>query len=240
MKKHAFRRVIGLCTMAALVLMAFAASAQAEVGAKWLIEKSNSVVVTAGPTLEPGIGVKEVENRTVTLLSKVLGQKFEILCTGMNFENAVLKAEGGSLGKIKFTGCVEIVNGTIQPACEPHTGTEKGVILTKLLKDLIVLHEGPEGYDRLEPEEGTTLVTVESGEECSVGPKIPIIGKIVFEDCKVEGRILKVDHLIEEFTPLTELWIISKTVEHLAHIDGSVILTLIGEHAGLKWAGDPA
>jgi hypothetical protein len=240
MKNHGFRGVIGLCLMAAVALMAFAASAQAEAGAKWLIEKADHTVVTAGPTLEPEVGVKEVENKTVTLLSKVLGSLFHILCTGVTFESAVLKAEGSSLGKIRFSGCVEIIGGTIQAACEPHTGTEKGIILTKLLKDLIVLHEGAEGYDRLEPEEGTTFVTVESSAECSVGEKVPVIGKFTFKDCKLEGRVLKVDHLAEEFAPLTELWVISKTAEHVAHIDGSVILALTGTHAGLLWAGDPA
>ena len=132
-----------------------------------------------------------------------------------------------------------------QPACEPHTGTKKGVILSNLSKGLIVLHElKPSGEKdalvRLEPVVGETFVTVETAEECSIGEKIPIIGKLYIKDCenRFKDDTLS-DHLIEQ-GPLTELWAFNKTTEHIANIDGSALVHLVAEHLDLPWAGLPA
>jgi len=242
---------------AALSLMAFAvASAQAEVGSHWnvngssiskeLVEKG----VVPAATLEGSHGV---------LLSHAIGIELNILCTSVEFEEARLKLEGSSLGKIKFAGCqitTQKKEGKpgeqeVLTACEPHTGTSeegKGVVLTNLLKDLIILHEGAEGYDRLEPEEGTRFVVIATSAACAFGENIPVIGKFVFKDCSsknekgeciTEGRVEKEVHLTVE-GPLTELWTISKTEEHKATIDGSANVFLTLEHKGLKWSGTPA
>jgi hypothetical protein len=251
MRKYGLR-MAGLCMAAALSVMAFAAaSAQAEVGSHWNVNGS-AISATLLPVPEAEL-TKTSGSLHGVLLSKILGSKFEILCTAVHFKEAVLKSEGGSLGKIEFTGCVELVGGVLQPACEPHTGTQKGVIVTKLLKDLIVLVAGGvagEGYDRLEPEEGSTFTTVESSEECSVGEKVPVIGKFIFQDCGAtsenpaactthEGKVEKVKHFTRE-GPGTELWVISKTEEHKATIDGGAEVFLTGSHVGLKWSGTPA
>jgi hypothetical protein len=228
----------GLCLAAALSVMAFAAAAaQAEVGSHWNV---NGSAISA--TLLPVPGAT-LENNHGQLLSHALGgTPLNILCTAVTFENAVLKAEGGSLGKIKFSGCT-INNGKeVLPACEPVTGTEKGVVLTVLLKDLIVLEASGiagEGYDLLEPEEGTQFVNIATAGECAFGTHIPVIGKFVFKDCNLEGKVEKVTHLTEE-GPGTELWVISKTNEHKATIDGSANVFLTGAHEGLKWSGTPA
>jgi len=263
----------GLCLAAALSVMAFAAaSAQAEVGSHWNVNGS-AISATLLPVPEATL-----ENNHGQLLARALTRALNILCTAVTFEEAVLKTEGSSLGKVRFSGCLiysfknegtEKQEVEVLPACEPKTTeggeVKKGVILTKLLKDLIILHtteaekkEGktnPEGYDRLEPEEGTTFVTIESSAECSFGSKIPVIGKFVFKDCSLrvkdkegketgacipQGREERVTHLVEE-GPLTELWVISKTEEHKSTIDGSANVFLTGKaHEGLKWSGTPA
>lgn len=235
MKKYRFR-VGGFCVAVVLGSMAFAAvSTQAEVGSHWNVSGS-----AISATLLPAPEAEPVTNQT--LLSKILGSSVEVVCEKMGLENAVLKTEGGSLGKIKFAGCTTKVNGVTQAACTPTTNTEFGVILTKLLKDLIVLEGGGvfgEGYDLIVPEEGSTFVTIEATGECSIGSKIPIFGTMTLKDSNLEGRVEKVTHLVEE-GPGTELWVISKTVEHTARIDGIAAVFLIREHAGLKWSGTPA
>ena len=86
---------------------------------------------------------------------------------------------------------------------------------------------------------GEKFVTIETSEECSVGSKIPVIGKLTLKDCKGAFSTEQTEHLVEQ-GPLTELWTISKTAEHVATLDGSGILILGGAHAGLKWSGTPA
>jgi hypothetical protein len=189
--------------------------------------------------LKPQFGAV-LENNHGILFSKAIGASFRILCTGVTFEEAVLKVEGGSLGKIRAAGCKILLNEVVSVPYEPHTGTEKGVILSKLLKGLIVLHEGEPVYS-LEPEVPPIIFLVETGPECSVGSSIIIIGgKITLKDCQKEGRVEKVTHLLEELAALTELWIISKTAEHKATVAGSLEVFLLGGHAGLTWGSTPA
>jgi hypothetical protein len=225
-----------LCLVAASAMAVAAGSAQAEVGSHWNVN-SSSISSTLLPEVETAL-----ENNHGVLLTKILGSKVEVLCTATRLENAVLKSEGGALGKFKFSGCVILVGGVVQPACEPRNGLEKGVILTKLLKDLIVLEAGGvagEAYDLIAPDEGTLLALITTTEECSIGSDIPIIGEFVAKDCNLEHKVEKVIHLFEE-GPGTTLWAISKTEEHKATIDGSANAFLEGAHRGLKWSGTPA
>jgi hypothetical protein len=227
-------KLVGLCAAAAGVMAISAGAAQAEVGAHWNV---NGSAVTEALKTELGV---TLENNHGILLSRALGKTFNILCTSMAFEEAVLKIVGGSLGKIKFTGCVIQLGGVISKACEPKDAGVAGVILTKLLKDLIVLHEG-EPVDVLEPDVAPLFVLTETSAECAFGSSIPILGgKITLRDCLKEGRVEKITHLVEELPTLTEFWILSKTAEHRATLDGSMNISLIGAHSGLKWSGTPA
>ncbi len=67
-----------------------------------------------------------------------------------------------------------------------------------------------------------------------------MIGSLTLKDCENLALTHLVEHLVEQFTPLTELWTISKTTEHKATLLGSAWAFLTGEHEGLKWSGDPA
>jgi hypothetical protein len=230
-------------------------AAQAEVGSHW------NVAGKAIPSgLLPFVQVKEIEElkaakdpgKHLVLYTHVLGGTLvKLLCTNAELEEFHLLTEGGSLGKIKFTGCefyLTEVGKTefLSAACEPKTGTETGVILTNLLKDLIVLHElKPSGVkdtlDRIEPSAaGGPWFTIESSKECAYGAKANVGGVLFLKDCQNEFGVEKVEHLVEE-GPLTHLWLLSDTVEHASTIVGSTVLALTDfgaeKHRGLKWSG---
>ena len=217
-------------------------AAHAEVGSHWNVAGS---AIPSG--LLPFIKIKEIEElksaevgKHLVLLTKVLGSAFHILCTGAELIEFHLLTEGGSLGKIKFSGCKTLLGGAPSPACDP----KGGIIETVLLKGLIVLHKLESGVvdtlNRLEPNAGTTFTTFESSLECSVGSKIPIGGKFFIKDCQNVFATEQTDHLIEE-GPLTHLWTISDTPEHASKIHGSVVLALtVAPHLGLKWSGTGA
>jgi hypothetical protein len=232
-------KAIGLCLMAALGIMAFAASAQAEPGAHWNV---NGTAITAESTVAVSA---TLENGTGSLLTQVGLNAVKVLCTALEFEGAVLKAEGGSLGRIKLTGCKMFLNGTLAEKCAPKSeGAETGTILTKLLKGLIVLHKGvsaTEGYNRIEPEGGPdeSFVNVLLGASCAIGSEMPFFGKIALKDCNNEGRVEKVTHLAEEFKPLTDLRVFTPLTGTPATIDGSANVSLSGANTGKTFSGIP-
>lgn len=240
-------RKVGPRTMKLFLLCTFglamfgATAAQAEVGAHWNINGTalnNNTLLPALATTLNGSG---------SLLARAIAELLRISCTTLTLEEAVLKSEGGALGKAKFSGCAisskkkETEEWSTLAACEPKTGTENGVILTRLLKALIVLGESSLSLLRVEPEEGTTLVIIKTtGTECGFGSSIPIIGKFAAEDGKAEFKMEQVTHLLLE-GPSTELWILSKTAEHKATVTGTADVFLTGmEHVNLKWSGTPA
>jgi hypothetical protein len=67
-----------------------------------------------------------------------------------------------------------------------------------------------------------------------------VIGSLAFKDCQDLALVHLREHLGEVFTPLTQLWTISKTEEHKSLLLGSAWARLTGEHEGLNWSGDPA
>jgi hypothetical protein len=246
-------KLLGLCVLALGLMAVVTSAAQAEVGAKWVLKNKEGKLLAVEHPLLPTVQIKEIEKlpgteeRHAVLLTKIAGTKVDILCTEAALVGVKLENEGSLTngGKVKFSNCIIKLNGTTSPPCEPHTGLEKGVVVTNEGKGLIVLHLlSPGGVAdpivRIEAKTGETLATVETGAECAIGSKIPIIGKLTIKDCKVGGFTVEaLDHLIEQ-GPLTELWAISKTAEHVANIDGSALVRLIGEDEDLEWAGLPS
>jgi hypothetical protein len=236
--------VAGLCLLAILCSMAFATtSAQAETGANWMVNGAN-----INSTLLPTVQVKEVENlpgtkeRHLVLLGMIMGVNFEILCTGMTLVEAVLKASGGSLGKARFSGCATLIKGSESKACQPKgESKEAGVIVTRLLQDLIVLHTlaggGVEALDRIEPEEGSVILTFQTGAECSFGELIELRGTFFAKDCNNQFQAEQITHLFVQ-GPLTKLFL-NLNPANVANVDGSVVTELSGKHAGLTWSGLP-
>ena len=253
-------KALGLCALVLGLIAAFTSSAaQAENNAAWtMVDLGGSLLKVGVPndTLLPKINIKEIEAllaspfvKHVVLLSEALKVHYETLCTGAELED-----EAGGVGtrlllngslehfKVKLTGCIIFLKGVESKPCAPKTGGGPlGVILTAALKGLIVLHELASGekdeFVRVEPLVGETMVTMETGEECAIGAKIPIIGKLFLKDSQNEFLVEKEVHLFEP-GPLTELWGFSKTAEHVATIKGSALFALIGAgHVGLRWGG---
>jgi hypothetical protein len=253
--------LLGFCAVV-LGLMAFnAASAFAEEKANWLILMSNSEVLT-GAQLTASVGLKKVT--TGVLHSKILGLTTLYECNKIEAINANL-LKNGTVAKefnaevppkpvgaqIKFSECIAIIGGEVNASCKPKAGgTEEGVIKTNPGHGLIVLHE-PKAGEKVElvqilPDTGETFATIESEKTCPVGAKVPVIGKAFLKDCGATSACTTsafLTHSVEHLTtvgPLTELWTISKTTEHVATILGVAGAFLQGAHLNLSWAGDPA
>jgi len=221
-----------------LGLMAFvAAGAQAEAGANFKVNGSN-----ISSTLLPSFQVASLENKTVSLLFTTGGgTKVEILCTEMKLldgtttNDAKLGVEGKvDLGKMHLSGCLTKLNGTISKNCEPHTGVNKGLILTEALKGLIRLHEG-QPVAEISLDSGTNIISFVLGELCAIGEEVQVAGVLFLRDCKNEGKTQLVEHLLEALQALTKLTALGAAVT----LDGSVLAKLTAAHAGLKFSVEP-
>jgi hypothetical protein len=246
--------LLGLCAVV-FGLMAFSASAaQAEVGAKWLVLKTEGGALLTDAEIEANKEkiVGEIENKTASLLSKVLGLKTQLLCTAGELIDALLAANGSvkAGAKVKFTGCIALKAGTAEKlsGCLPHSAGQaeaSGVIETNAFHALIELHELAGGVkhdvtliipDNVKEE----FLNILMGEECAVGSSLPVFGKLTLWDCVEEGKgALKhaVTHLVTEFKPLTKLYTLTDTAEHLeTSLDGSANVKLA---SGRSWAIKP-
>ncbi|MGH2975454.1 MAG: hypothetical protein ACRDLL_11390 [Solirubrobacterales bacterium] len=214
-----------------LITLFTAASARAEVGAQWAVGDYDAKETPAS------VQANKLE-KGITLLTTVLKSSVEFSCSNIELINVELIGEGKLKegGKAKFTGCLTKIKGVESKACVPHSkGQAAGTVESLETKGEIVLHEKA-GITKLEPKSGETLVTLEMGEECPFGEKIPILGKLTLKD--PELTTLLVQHLIVQ-GPLTELWVISKTAEHVATVDGEAKVKLSGAHEGAEWCGAP-
>lgn len=237
---------LGLCAMV-FVLMAFSASAaQATIGAKWLILKSAGVLKTEAEVNAGTASILGEAETTGVLHTKIAGVAVLIECKKLATEKAFLLANG-SIGesagnvkgsKMKFSECITKLNLVHTPLCDPL----KGVISTVPLHALLELHELTGGVRddliRVLPDTGEDLGFIEMSEECSIGEKILIVGKVTLQDCENLALSHLAKHLME-IGPLTELWAISKTPEHVVTLLGSGFASLGGTGVGLLWSGDP-
>jgi hypothetical protein len=226
-----------------LGVVAFSVSgAHSEVGAKWLFAKGSSSEPI--PFLEASAGL-EAETDWV-LHTKVAGIAALFECKKIAAINAKLQTEGrvGTGAKLKFSECITKLNGAKSAPCEPNAGgTEKGVINSNALHGLIVLVELAGGVkdDAISvlPDSGETFATLEFGAECNIGSKVPIFGKALIQDSENLFLTFQVKHLLT-FSSSSELWVVSKTAEHVATLLGGAWVFLTGAHEGLKLSGDPA
>lgn len=238
-------KALGLCAMALGLMALSAGAAQAEVGANWMLNGAN---VTS--TLLPEVQIGEIENKTASLLTKISGASVSFLCTGAQLIGAKLELEGKvtSGGKVKFTGCSTLLNGSLSGPCKPKGGGEPlGTVLTNAGKGLLVLHkfkevvggkevELTEQLTRIEPvTPGGAFATIEFDPEaeCSLPEKVPVFGVLYLKDCKNEGKVELASHLIEQGL-LTHMYAISDTAEHAANIDGSATVVLGLAHEKFK------
>jgi hypothetical protein len=232
-------RAGSLCLTAALGIMAFGASAQAETGAHWNV---NSSAISS--TLKPALK-SELFAADGALLTTVGLNSTKILCTAVQLEEAVLLASGGSLGKVKFSGCKTYINSTEAQKCVPKSaGAASGVILTNLLKGLIVLLYGvEEGYELVMPDSAgldPEFVNILLGGSCAIGAEMPVYGEVEVSDVFQEGRVEKVTHWVESGISTSLRVFQPLAFGTPATLDGGAYLSLNGgAHEGLKWSGTP-
>jgi hypothetical protein len=211
-------KVLGLC---ALIVASMAIAANSAQAAQWLVLESLN-----GNIIEVGVLSLEKDGLEV-LHSKIAGVTVLFECSTSALINANI-ASGGKVAEgaqVKYSECITKLNGSTSAACEPKAGgKEKGVIITNKGHAVVVLHElADKTKDTLLqvlPDSGETFATIEMGEECSIGEKVPVIGKAFFKDCQGDFPTHLERHLVEP-GPLTELWTISKTAEHVATLKGS-------------------
>src|SRR4051812_1777722 len=112
-------RAFALCLVVVGAMALGTASAQAEVGAKWLILTSGGIAKT-GEEL-PAQLKGELESNTTIFLTKILGIRTEFSCTGLELVGISLEGEGKLTngGKFRFTGCVTLVDGEKNALCTP-------------------------------------------------------------------------------------------------------------------------
>ena len=227
--RNRLRVLVLLATALSLTALSVSA-AQAEVGANWMLSGSK---VTS--SLLPSLTTKEVETGGLILLTTISGNAVQVSCSAVQLIGVKLETAGGLTngGQLRFTGCLTKLNEKTTGSCEPNNGgKEPGAILTKPEKGLLVLVESKRVI-RIEPKEGETLATVETSAECAIGQNIAILGKVVLKDAAINTEAKT--HLFVEGSS-TELWAVSKTAEHKATIDGSVVTQLAGAHAELSWS----
>jgi hypothetical protein len=223
--------LLSLCALA-LGLMAFASSASA---AEWLILNSEGKVKTAAEL--PAAVVGELENNDGTLLSKLSGIAFSVLCTAATLKETKLEGSGklSTGGSVLFEGCtVPTPSG-----CTVHSpGKATGTIESNKGKGVLE----SSGETKIEPETagGAFAELKFEGATCTLPTEVneAIKGVLWIKDCqgKVETHLEK--HLIEESKAHGHtLFIGSDTAEHLeTSIDGSALVKLTGTgHVGLSW-----
>ena len=245
--KHGLR-ALGLCLLAALGLMAFAAAgAQAE----WLVEKVaikehidfNGVIHPLKPEGKEKHAVLLVKDLNLEILCEEL-----VVLDGLLFPNTV---EG--LAHLEYKKCKTFVSGAEKAGCKP-----KEPILALVLFRLF-LHE-VEGkkltYLLFEPDnKAVNFTIIEFNEETCALPSINEIHGTVVAEClneKLEDKKLTgldscleelVHHLIQEALEAEKLFPKDGLFygEHVALLDGITDIFLInlpGQNVeGKKWSG---
>lgn len=239
--KHSFKpsRLVGLFALLA-GFMAFSATvAQAEPGAYWEV----GGVQIKDKKLLPKINARK-DSPHIIFLTHVGASNVEILCTEIKFVNGLLHELGRFTGKIHLEGCITKINGVTANACKPKTpGAPLGLVETEQLEGLLKLHllsKEPliddDVLEILPVNVAMIFFRLELGEECALGNNINDTGTLFLKDC--ENRLLenRVEHLLEEFKPLTKLF----SGVNAMTIDGSFWTFLEGEHKGQLWSGHPA
>jgi hypothetical protein len=244
--------LLGVLAAAVVLIALFARSAQAETGAKWLVLTGTGSNLYTQAEIEARNEKFEgsIELPSAALLGKALGIKLAIKCTAAELIDALLGPNGSvkNGAKVKFTGCTLLSGGTdglLEETCElKSAGQPFGTVVTNSAHALLKLHELAGGVKDdtllILPDVGNEFTNFQMDELCPFGENIPIAGSLSLQDCEGTTSALthKLAHLFTQFTPLTKLYIISDTAEHLeTKIDGSVNIKLASDKL---WSGDPA
>jgi hypothetical protein len=245
-------KALGMCALVLGLMAVWAGAAQAEnTGGSWTYETGGVLKTFEGALAEPEITgeiEKDASGNPIPLVlhSEALeGTKVLYECKSFTVAaGSKLKPNGVVLGKLLFHECKTFLNGVESKPCEPKAGGSPGLIVTGLIKAQMLLHKLAGGtIDKILIAEGETeagvltqhFAFIESSASCSLGIKALVGGKFAIEPSNPTTHEVK--HLIKEFLPLTELWILSNTLEHKAEILGGAWVFLKGTHLNFKWAG---
>jgi len=230
-------RPLVLCAMV-IGVMAFGVTAAH--GSEWLLAKLNGGKIESIGFLPAPIQV--TPEVLVVSHSKLFGLDWLVECSAVSIVDGALQA-AGALGRLPgvisgiraiMKGCKTRISGVTSKACEPNAGgKEPGVIKSNLGHGEIV----SENIVRLSPDTGETYATIEMGEECSIGEKIPVLGSLFVKDADNGFLQYKFEHRIEVDPIKSLLYSISKTEEHRLSILGVIRVFLEGTHKGLDFSG---
>jgi len=230
-------KTIGLCALVLGTMAIVASGAQATAGANWMVSGAN-IEGTKTAAIAENLEIEELKSATdpgkhLVLLTKILNILTHILCTAAAIKNANLIKEGGisNAGKVRFSGCVTKLAEKTSTPCLPKTAGVNDVIETNAGKGLLILVGGV-GETEITSTAGGPLATIESSEECAVGQKINIEGKLVLKDCinikeENEKHLIEVDNTASTLT----------ASKQKAEIHGSAFIKLVGTP---PWSGLPA
>ncbi len=240
--RRTLRLVVRLLTFGVMLLTA--AAAHAESGARWLIRNQNQELINAENLHANVKGV--LEKGGGFLLTKILKASVEISCGQGLYLNAALLGEGSvSNGKAIFGECETFFSGKFMPKCAPHSkGEPPGTIVTNFVSGLIVLHVlQPSGehdeFVKIQPTTGTKFATVELGATCAIGEEVDVNGTLFTEEDEIGLVTVDTLHSFGEAKPLTELWVLNKTVEHSeTSLHGAFDVVLISPHTAAPWSGE--
>lgn len=183
------------------------------------------------------LGVKA--EGALSLSTEILKMKATFSCESATAENTLIEAEGKGSGKFLLGGCRTLLNGVVSAECEPKSPTGgAGTISTKALKSQFTANEGST-LVRVQPLEGETFATIALPVNCPIGTSVPVLGSFYAKDSSGKLEVEKMTHLLEA-GPSTQLWAISKTIEHKATATGALGIGLGGEHLGDLWSGSGA
>jgi hypothetical protein len=129
---------------------------------------------------------------------------------------------------------VTLLNGVVSPSCKPKAGgAALGTLKSVALKALLVAHEGA-SLVKVEPQSGTTIMTITLGEECSIGESTKVEGSFTAKETNGQLGELKTTHVFEE-GPLSALNV--SPGARTATLAGSAKFSAAGAHLGKEWLG---
>lgn len=222
-KRRQLPKVIGLCLLAAVGMLAIAADAQAK--GDWRIDGSN-IAANAGIT-------GEIDTH-FWLETTFAGATLRFLCKKLVVKEGLLFTTGSALAILELTECETLVNGTPLAECKP-----KEPIISKV-KGLIVKDPitGMGSYELFEPDGGAVFTTLEFNAPCTL-PAFKVEGAFVLEDCSVPFSNEAIKHLMQPVQAGLFPGDTLKIGGVASKIGGSWWQFLNGINSGKKWSGLP-
>ncbi len=243
-RKHRLS-ALGVCLLAAMSVMALAAgSAQAETGAKWLIngtQLSGSESITGSTAAGSSFLLEVLEEGVTTEV---------IHCSTLNIdEGKIEEPNGKNLGVLLFTNCLTLVlfeGELVDPEiCDPVEPVVAEV------KSLLILDPNETGtkkpYILFEPDNAEGIFTeLEFKDPCPLPPAVPITGSKVAECVTLSGGVYVADTCLTEkvtqlIRPVQSLTLFPEDKLFFgvneAHFEGVAALELSGANEEEPWSG---